>query len=124
MQFDLQCVIATDDFILGVCFSSLDPIRRDGITKKYNSGFGLALLVKDLGITQEFMEHNNFETKQPELVRQYLAQALEHVESTADHSKVLVGWEKRSGVTLKKTETVTKIPREDFEHRLNGLNRP
>lgn len=112
------------DTCIGVCFSTLDPIRRDGITRKYNSGFGLALLVKDLGICKEFMEHNKFDTKQPDLIQQYLAQALEHVEPTADHSKVLVGWEKRAGVTLKKTEQASKIPKEDFEHRLNGLNRP
>jgi len=36
----------------------------------------------------------------------------------------LVGWEKRSGVKLNRTEQVKDIPEADFEHRLKGLNRP
>ncbi|KAJ9652679.1 hypothetical protein H2198_008082 [Neophaeococcomyces mojaviensis] len=108
----------------GVCFPTLDTIRRDGITKQYNSGFGLALLVKDLEITREFMVHNNFRTEQPDIVRGYLADALEQVEPNADHTKCLVGWEKRSGVTLKKAGRPQNIPDEDFNHRLHGLNRP
>lgn len=108
----------------GVCFPTLDTFRRDGITGRYNSGFGLALLVKDLGITKDFMQHNEFQTDLPELLRGYLAHALEQVEPTADHTKCLVGWEQRSGETLRRTEEVREIPKEDFEHRLKGLNRP
>jgi hypothetical protein len=36
----------------------------------------------------------------------------------------LKGWEERSGVKLKRTEKVQDIPKEDFEHRWKGLNRP
>lgn len=108
----------------GVCFPTLDTVRRDGLTKRYNSGFGLALLVKDLGITKEFMEHSQFDTALPEVVRGYLASALEQVEPNADHTKLLVGWEKRSGVSLAKTSQAQDIPAADFEHRLQGLNRP
>ena len=107
----------------GVCFPTLDTFRRDGITGRYNSGFGLALLVKDLGITEDFMQHNKFHTELPSLTRRYLGDALKEVEPMADHTKCLVGWEKRSGVQLKRTEEVQDIPKEDFEHRLKGLNR-
>ena len=107
----------------GVNFPTLDTFRRDGITGRYNSGFGLALLVKDLGITEEFMKHNNFETDLPALTKRYLGDALKEVEPMADHTKALVGWEKRSGVQLKRTEKVQDIPKEDFDHRLKGLNR-
>lgn len=109
---------------LGVCFPTLDTFRRDGLTKQYNSGFGLALLVKDLGITKEFMEYSQFETALPELIRGYLQSALDQVEPNADHTKLLVGWEKRSGISLQKTEHAQDIPDKDFEHRLRGLNRP
>lgn len=108
----------------GVCFPTLDTFRRDGLTGRYNSGFGLGLLVKDLGITQDFMKHNNFETGLPEMLRGYLKDSLDQVEPDADHTKALVGWEKRSGVKLNRTEKAKDIPREDFEHRLRGLNRP
>jgi hypothetical protein len=81
-------------------------------------------LVKDLGITQEFMERQGFETGLPEMVRGYLKYGLDRVDPAADHTACLVGWEERSGVTLKRTEEVKEIPQEDFEHRLRGLNRP
>ena len=108
----------------GVNFPTLDTFRRDGVTGRYNSGFGLALLVKDLGITEEFMKHNDFETELPGLTRRYLSDALKEVEPMADHTKALVGWEKRSGVQIRRSKEPTPIPREDFEHRLRGLNRP
>lgn len=107
----------------GVCFPTLDTFRRDGITGRYNSGFGLALLVKDLGITDEFMKHNKFETELPALTKRYLNDALQEVEPMADHTKCLVGWEKRSGVKLKRSNEVQDIPKKDFDHRLEGLNR-
>lgn len=108
----------------GVCFPTMDTFRRDGLTGRYNSGFGLALLVKDLGITQEFMEKSQFQTELPEMLRGYLKHGLDRVDPAADHTACLVGWEERSGVKLKRTEKVKDIPREDFEHRLKGLNRP
>lgn len=116
--------MANSGLIKGVCFPTLDTMRRDGLTKKYNSGFGLALLVKDLGITQEFMKHNQFETELPGVIRKYLSDALEQVEPQADHTKMLVGWEKRAGISLRKTEKAQSIPEADFTHRLHGLNRP
>lgn len=107
----------------GVNFPTMDTFRRDGVTQRYNSGFGLALLVKDLGITEDFMQHNKFPTDLPGLLKGYLDYALQQVEPMADHTKALVGWEKRSGVQLKKTEKVEDIPEEDFAHRRKGLNR-
>lgn len=108
----------------GVCFPTLDTFRRDGLTGRYNSGFGLALLVKDLGITQEFMEKSQFETGLPQILRSYLKFGLDRVDPAADHTACLKGWEERSGVQIKRTEKVADIPKEDFEHRLKGLNRP
>ncbi|KAK3075878.1 hypothetical protein LTR53_000452 [Teratosphaeriaceae sp. CCFEE 6253] len=120
---DPQTMIDSLNVGTGVCFPTLDTFRRDGITGRYNSGFGLALLVKDLGITREFMQHNEFETELPALTERYLGDALKEVKRDADHTACLVGWEKRAGVTLKRTEKVADIPKEDFEHRLKGLNR-
>jgi 3-hydroxyisobutyrate dehydrogenase-like beta-hydroxyacid dehydrogenase len=108
----------------GVCFPTLDTFRRDGLTRRFGSGFGLGLLVKDLGIAGEFMEKQEFQTGLPEMLRGYLQDGLDRVGPAADHTECLVGWEERSGVRLKRTEGVREIPREDFEHRLRGLNRP
>lgn len=107
----------------GVCFPTLDTFRRDALPRTFNSGFGLALLVKDLGITQDFMRHSEFETELPGLLRGYLGDALEQVDQRADHTEAMRGWEKRAGLEVKKTEKVNKIPEEDFKHRLEGINR-
>jgi 3-hydroxyisobutyrate dehydrogenase-like beta-hydroxyacid dehydrogenase len=53
----------------GVCFPTLDTFRRDGLTRRFDSGFGLGLLVKDLGITEEFMEKQGFRTGLPEMLK-------------------------------------------------------
>lgn len=107
----------------GVNFPTMDTFRRDALPRTFNSGFGLALLVKDLGITQDFMEHNKFETQLPRLLRGYLSDALKEVKPNADHTECIKGWEKRAGVELKKTEKAQRIPEKDFKHRLIGLNR-
>ncbi|KAJ8106062.1 hypothetical protein OPT61_g9788 [Boeremia exigua] len=107
----------------GVCFPTLDTFRRDALPRTFNSGFGLALLVKDLGITQDFMRHSRFETQLPGLLRGYLGDALQAVDPRADHTESIRGWEKRAGLEVKKTETVQKIPEKDFKHRLGGVNR-
>lgn len=111
----------------GVNFPTMDTFRRDALTRKFNSGFGLALLVKDLGITEEFMKHSGFETDLPGVLKGCLQHGLDVIGEergkTADHTECIRGWEERCGVELKRTEKVQDIPEEDFEHRLRGLNR-
>lgn len=113
----------------GVNFPTLDTFRRDALTRNFNSGFGLALLVKDLGITQKFMQHSAFETKLPGLLKEYLSHSLHVIgperARVADHTECIRGWEERAGggLTIRKTESVKDIPAQDFEHRRLGLNR-
>ncbi|KPI37647.1 3-hydroxyisobutyrate dehydrogenase, mitochondrial [Cyphellophora attinorum] len=111
----------------GVNFPTMDTFRRDGLTRRFDSGFGLALLVKDLGITEDFMRYSEFETQLPGVLRRYLSHSMDVIgeprNKTADHTECIRGWEERSGVELNKTEKVRDIPQEDFEHRLAGLNR-
>lgn len=107
----------------GVNFCTLDTVRRDGLTREFASGFGLALLVKDLGITEEVMATVGFETGLPSMVRGCLREALEGIGQGADHTEALRGWENRAGLELRRTEQVERIPEEDFRHRLEGLNR-
>lgn len=113
----------------GVNFPTMDTFRRDALTRNFNSGFGLALLVKDLGITQTFMEKSSFETKLPGLLKEYLGHSLDVIgperAGVADHTECIRGWEQRAGggMTIRKTEAVSDIPAEDFEHRRLGLNR-
>ena len=124
---DPQTMIDCLNVGTGVNFPTMDTFRRDALTRNFNSGFGLALLVKDLGITEDFMKHSNFQTDLPGLLRGYLSHSMDVIgpdrNSTADHTECIRGWEERSGETLKKTPKVKDIPKEDFEHRLQGLNR-
>lgn len=111
----------------GVNFPTMDTFRRDALTRRFDSGFGLALLVKDLGITEDFMQHSKFETQLPGLLKGYLSHSMnvigEERNKTADHTECIRGWEDRSGVELRKTDKVKDIPQEDFDHRRAGLNR-
>ena len=125
---DPQTMIDCLNVGTGVNFPTMDTVRRDTLTRNFNSGFGLALLVKDLGITEDFMKHSQFETKLPGLLRGYLQHGIDVVGpergQTCDHTESIRGWEERcGGVELKKTDKVSEIPTEDFEHRLKGLNR-
>ena len=79
--------------------------------------------MKDLGITEESIQHNQFKTELSGLLRSYLGDALEQVDQRADHTESVRGWEQRAGFELKKTEKVEKIPDKDFKHRLEGVNR-
>ena len=120
---DPQTMVDVLNVGTGVCFPTLDTWRRDALPRTFNSGFGLGLLVKDLGITKEFMENSEFETELPGLLRGYLGDALKEVDERADHTESLRGWEKRAGLEVKRTEKVEKIPEKDFKHRLKGINR-
>lgn len=106
-----------------VNFCSLDTVRRDMLTREFRSGFGLGLLVKDLGITQEFMREVGFETELPGLLRGYLNDALGEVDAGADHTEAIRCWEKRAGIEMKNTDKVERISEGYFRHRLDGLNR-
>ncbi|KAJ9604053.1 hypothetical protein H2200_011576 [Cladophialophora chaetospira] len=125
---DPQAMLDVLNVGTGVNFPTMDTFRRDGLTRKFNSGFGLALLVKDLGITEDFMKYSGFETNLPGVLRGYLQHSLDVIGKergkTADHTECIRGWEERcGGIELKRTATVKDIPAEDFEHRLKGLNR-
>ncbi|SMY27319.1 unnamed protein product [Zymoseptoria tritici ST99CH_1A5] len=112
-QFGLKPAMMLDvlNVRTGVCFPTLDTFRRDGLTRRYNSGFGLGLLVEDLGITEEVMKGSGLETRLPGVLREYLRDALGELEEGADHTAVLRGWEKRGGVKIEKTEEVRKLGR-------------
>lgn len=120
---DPQKIIDVLNVGTGVCFPTLDTFRRDALPRSFDSGFGLALLVKDLGIAQEFMQESGFETRLPGLLKRYLGDALEVVGHRADHTESVRGWEERAGFEVRKTGRVEKIEEEDFRHRLDGVNR-
>lgn len=82
-------------------FSTTDSYRTDALPRKYASGFQLALLIKDVGITKELLEKLQFESDMPDLILKYYKDAFDMLEPMADHTEMLKAWEKRAGIELK-----------------------
>ena len=81
-------------------FSSAYAFRDEGLPRRYDSDYTIALLVKDLGIAANLIESVGFESELPALLRRYIAEALDELGTTADHTEVLRHWEQRAGVEL------------------------
>ena len=82
-------------------FSTTDSYSSDALPRRYASGFQLALLIKDVGISKEFFEKLQFDTGMPDLILKYFNDSMAMLEPTADHTELLKGWEKRAGLELK-----------------------
>lgn len=74
------------------------------MTKKYDSGYQLELLIKDAKIAKETIASTGFDSKLPDLAIAYLQDAMNICKPGADHTECLKGWEKRAGVELEKSE--------------------
>jgi len=90
-------------------FSTAYSMRDEGLTRRYQSGYQLALLIKDMKITKDVIQSTGFETALPELAIGYLEDALAGLKDDADHTECLKGWERRAGIELRKSEQPTKM---------------
>jgi 3-hydroxyisobutyrate dehydrogenase-like beta-hydroxyacid dehydrogenase len=82
-------------------FSTAHVLLNESMSRNYGTGFGLALMVKDLGIAAELFETTGFEAPMPALVRDQLAAALAALDDgQADHAAALEDWERRGDVRL------------------------
>ncbi|EXJ89780.1 hypothetical protein A1O3_02847 [Capronia epimyces CBS 606.96] len=94
-------------------FSTTDSYASDALPRKYASGFQLALLIKDVGISKEVFDKLDFDTELPDLILKYFKDSMATLEPTADHTELLKHWEKRAGLELKtgspKGLTVTAV---------------
>lgn len=99
----------------GRVFATENTMRDEGLTQRYQTGFQLALLVKDLGICQHLAEEMHFDTPLPKMLHEALGKALKVVEPDACHSKCLRAWEKWGGISLNKLEqpTTPAVPVDD-----------
>jgi 3-hydroxyisobutyrate dehydrogenase len=82
-------------------FSTSDSYASDALPRRYASGFQLALLIKDVGISKEVFEKLEFETDMPDLILKYFREAATILKPDADHTELLKSWEKRAGLELK-----------------------
>ena len=78
-----------------------------GLTRRYQSGYQLALLIKDMKITRDVISSTGFETDLPQLAIGYLEDANKGLKDDADHTECLKRWEKRAQIELKKSAKST-----------------
>ena len=83
-------------------------MKEQGLTRTYQSGYQLALLIKDMKITKDLILLTGFATGLPQLAIGYLEDALAGLKDDADHTECLKGWEKRAGLELRKSEQSTE----------------
>jgi 3-hydroxyisobutyrate dehydrogenase-like beta-hydroxyacid dehydrogenase len=100
---DLATFIDVLNVSTGRNFNTEFPLRERAITRRFDSGYALGLLVKDLGIAERFaegteFENGEFDTSMFELMRRLFADAMDDVGPGADHLRVLEHWERRAGL--------------------------
>lgn len=100
----------------GRVFASENTMRDEGLTQRYQSGFQLALLVKDLGINRKLAKEMGFDTPLASLLHERFGKALSEVEADACHAKSLRAWERWADVEVKKTPQPTSpaVPSNDY----------
>jgi 3-hydroxyisobutyrate dehydrogenase len=82
-------------------FSTAYVLRDEALSRRFESGFQLALLVKDLGIATNLTQALEFDSTLPTLLRERLARALDDLgDEHADHTAALLYWEKMAGQEL------------------------
>ncbi|EQB57629.1 hypothetical protein CGLO_02201 [Colletotrichum gloeosporioides Cg-14] len=83
-------------------YGTAHSIRAEGLTRTYGSGYGLALLVKDLGINLELCGKMGHDTQLAKHMHGLFKEALEepNVERTADYTECLKLWERKAGFEL------------------------
>jgi 3-hydroxyisobutyrate dehydrogenase len=82
-------------------FNTQFPLRDRAVKGRFDSGYALGLLVKDLGIARRFAERSGFESPLFELLEREYANAWEALGGgTVDHLAALRHWEDRAGVRV------------------------
>ncbi|KAI8159882.1 hypothetical protein K4K49_000054 [Colletotrichum sp. SAR 10_70] len=83
-------------------YGTAHSIRAEGLTRTYASGYGLALLVKDLGINLELCGKMGIDTQLAKHMHGLFKEALEepNVEQSADYTECLKLWERKAGFEL------------------------
>lgn len=82
-------------------FSTANTLVDEAMSRRYQAGFQLALMVKDLRIASALFERVGFDTPISPVVRDQFGEALAQLDDQrADLSRSLEGWERRGGVTV------------------------
>ncbi|KAK5742223.1 hypothetical protein LTR17_003464 [Elasticomyces elasticus] len=88
----------------GVNFSTKESFRTDGLTRRFESGYQLSLLLKDMKIAESVIASTGLQSDLSHLIVEKLADADKVAGHGADHTQVIQSWEKASGVQLKQSK--------------------
>lgn len=81
-------------------FSTAFALPQEALTRRFGTGFSLALLVKDLGIAGDLAAAMECDDELARLMRRRLAEAAAALGGDPDHTEALRHWEQRAGVQL------------------------
>jgi 3-hydroxyisobutyrate dehydrogenase len=101
-RFGLDPALMTDiiNQSTGRNFSTENLIKQQVLSRKFASGFALALLAKDVKIAADLADGLAAHAPVSALVRDLLASARDMCGPGADHSSAIRYWETRNGVTV------------------------
>lgn len=74
-----------------------------GLTRRFQSGYQLSLLVKDMKIAREVIASTGVPSSLSGLILDELSEADRIAGPGADHTQCIQGWEKKAGVQLKQS---------------------
>lgn len=119
---DPQTMLDVMNVGTGRNFSTAWSHRDEGLTRRYQTGYQLGLLVKDVKIAKEVIESTGFKTALPDLSLGYLQDAQKIVAPDACHTECLKSWEQRAGITLKKSTAKANGVAQEDEWKKQNLN--
>ncbi|CAK3861742.1 2-hydroxy-3-oxopropionate reductase [Lecanosticta acicola] len=88
----------------GVNFSTKESFRQDGLTRRFRSGYQLALLIKDMKIAKSVLEEMGVPSALPQLMIELMEEALSVAGPNADHVQVIRRWEEQVGMQLRQSK--------------------
>jgi 3-hydroxyisobutyrate dehydrogenase len=88
-------------------FTTMMAAPNEILTRRFGSGFSLALFTKDIGIAADLAEDVEVEAPVSRLVHERMRGALEELDQVVDHTAALKVWEERAGVTVAPHERAT-----------------
>jgi 3-hydroxyisobutyrate dehydrogenase-like beta-hydroxyacid dehydrogenase len=98
---DVETMLSVFNAGTGRNFVTEHVLVDEGLSRRYGTGFQLALMVKDMGIAAHLAEGTGFDTTWPAQARDRMAAALAALgDPAADHSRALEYWESMAGVEL------------------------
>lgn len=82
-------------------FSTEHVVPTESLTRRYESGFKLALMIKDMGICRDLAESVGFGEELPAYLHRQLSEALAALgDEQLDHAATIEHWEHKAGIEL------------------------